>query len=256
MVVGIISGGFDPLHKGHIAYIKAAKQHCDWLVVGCNSDEWLTRKKGRPFMSYEDRAEIVSNLKHVDSVIQFNDDDDSAFDLITKSRNRFDAKKFIFMNGGDRTQDNIPEQVKTVCAGYTDVEFMFEVGGEDKKNSSSWILSKWEKPETQRAWGKYKILDTNGTWRVKELSFEVGKALSDQKHFDRSEHWHLVKGNIRMDLQYSDGSKDSIIMNEGDSIDIPAQTWHKATNIGNVDAKVIEVWLGSHLSEQDIIRRD
>lgn len=256
MVVGIISGGFDPLHKGHIAYIKSAKEHCDLLVVGCNSDNWLTRKKGRPFMSWEDRVSIVENLKDVHCVLPFNDDDDSAFDLITRAINIFDAKKFIFMNGGDRTKENIPEEVKSIANGYTNVEFMFEVGGEDKKNSSSWILSNWDKPTTQRNWGTYKILDSNGTWRVKELSFTVGKSLSDQKHFDRSEHWHVVKGAIRMDLQFEDNRKESVILHEGDSIDIPIQTWHKATNIGSVDAKVIEVWLGSHLSEEDILRRD
>lgn len=108
----------------------------------------------------------------------------------------------------------------------------------------------------QRSWGTYTVLDTQPGWAVKELSFDVGKSLSDQRHFKRSEHWHVVEGVIRMDLEYPNGDKTSVTYHKGESIDIPANVWHKATNVGSVDAKVIEVWLGSVLSEDDITRRD
>ena len=78
MKVVIVTGGFDPIHSGYIAYFNAAKALGDKLVVGLNSDAWLTRKKGRPFMSWYERCKIVMNLKMVDHVIEFNDDDDTA----------------------------------------------------------------------------------------------------------------------------------------------------------------------------------
>lgn len=251
MRVVIVTGGFDPLHSGHIAYFKAAKELGDHLVVGVNSDEWLTRKKGRPFMPFEERTAIIQALDCVDEVIGFKDDDDTACAAIFHVLSTKGSQtKVIFANGGDRTKDNIPEMI------YDDVEFVFGVGGEDKKNSSSWILKKWDKPVTERAWGKYKELDTNGHWKVKELSIDVDKSLSDQRHFVRSEHWHIVDGDLQMDLEFNNGYKTSKIYKTGDSIDIPRKTWHKATNVGERPVKVIEVWMGHVLSEDDIERRN
>jgi cytidyltransferase-like protein len=71
----LITGGFDPLHSGHIAYIQSAKKLGDTLVVGVNSDAWLTRKKGAPFMPFNERINIVKNIKDVDFVLEFNDDE-------------------------------------------------------------------------------------------------------------------------------------------------------------------------------------
>jgi cytidyltransferase-like protein len=251
MRVVIVTGGFDPLHSGHIAYFKAARELGDHLVVGLNSDDWLTRKKGRPFMPIEERMAIVSELECVDEVIGFNDSDDSACAAIAQvMATKGTQTKVIFANGGDRTKDNIPEMV------YDDVEFVFGVGGEDKKNSSSWILSKWDKPETERLWGKYRDLDQNGHWKVKELTIEPGRSLSDQRHFYRSEHWHVVDGDLKMDLEFGNGYSTSKVYKSGESIDIPKKTWHKAENIGNYPCKIIEVWMGGVLSEEDIERRD
>lgn len=250
MKVVIVTGGFDPLHSGHIAYFKAAKELGDILVVGVNSDEWLARKKGRPFMPFEERKAIVENIKCVGMAFGFDDSDGSAINAIEMMKSQFPRNsQIVFANGGDRTKDNIPEMV------FDDVEFVFGVGGEDKKNSSSWILSKWDKPETERNWGKYRDLDQNGHWKVKELSIDVGKSLSDQRHFQRSEHWHIVNGELMMSLEFANGFRTSKIYKTGESIDIPKQCWHKAVNVGNVPVKVIEVWMGDKLSEQDIDRR-
>jgi len=251
MKIVVVSGGFDPLHSGHIAYFKSARKLGDKLVVAVNSDEWLTRKKGRPFMPFHERCNIIEELSCVDQVIGFNDDDDTACNAIfqilsTKTR----SDTVIFANGGDRTSDNIPEMV------YDEVEFAFGVGGEDKKNSSSWILKEWSQPTTQRAWGSYTVLHNGPGWAVKELAFGTETPLSDQRHFIRSEHWHVVEGDIRMDLEFDNGDKSSILYTSGQSIDIPVHTWHKATNVGKGVAKVIEVWMGNELSELDIERRD
>jgi cytidyltransferase-like protein len=252
MKVVVVTGGFDPLHSGHIAYFKAAKELGDRLVVGLNSDKWLTRKKGQPFMPFEERAAIIKELACVDQVIGFSDDDNSACDAIGYILSTT-TDNIVFANGGDRTNTTTPEYL--TYGNYPSVEFAFGVGGEDKKNSSSWILKNWDKPTTQRLWGKYRDLDQNGHWKVKELSIDVAKSLSDQRHEIRSEHWHIVDGELEMVLEFRNGYRTSKIYKTGDSIDIPKLCWHRATNVGSTPVKVIEVWMGDKLSEDDIERR-
>jgi D-beta-D-heptose 7-phosphate kinase/D-beta-D-heptose 1-phosphate adenosyltransferase len=135
--VSLVTGGFDPIHSGHIAYFERAKDLSDYLVVGINTNEWLTRKKGQYFLPWIERAEIIRHFDMVDAVISWEDDDDSACGAIAKCLEI--SEKVIFCNGGDRIKTNIPE-----IMGYGDdprVEFKFAIGGEDKMNSSSWILN-------------------------------------------------------------------------------------------------------------------
>ena len=252
MKIVIVTGGFDPTHSGHISYIKAARKLGDYLVVGLNSDQWLQRKKGKAFMPWGERASILAELKDVGRVINFDDSDGTAKDAIRKVRNIYADAHIVFANGGDRTSENIPE----MDTDDKNITFMFGVGGEDKKNSSSWILKEWSQPTTERAWGRYTVLDKGDGWQVKQLEFDAGKALSDQRHSKRSEHWHIVEGIIRMDLEYPYGDTISKTYYPGTSIDIPHRTWHKATNIGDVTARVVEVWMGAELTEEDIERRD
>jgi mannose-6-phosphate isomerase-like protein (cupin superfamily) len=197
-----------------------------------------------------ERVSIIQNLKMVDHCVLFGDDDGTAIEAIKNVKMMYPDAHIIFANGGDRTKENIPEMV------FDDVEFVFGVGGEDKKNSSSWILKEWSQPTTERAWGRYTVLDKGEGWQVKQLAFDAGKALSDQRHFKRSEHWHIVEGYIKMDLEYPDGVRETLNVKSGQSTDIPVNTWHKATNIGQTTARVIEVWMGNELTEDDIERRD
>lgn len=134
----LVTGGFDPIHGGHIDYFNAAKQLGDILIVGVNSDAWLERKKGQYFMPITERVQIIENLKMVDNCILFNDNDNTAIEAIKNVKALYPNCEIIFANGGDRTKDNIPEMV------FDDVEFVFGVGGTDKKNSSSDILRKWK----------------------------------------------------------------------------------------------------------------
>jgi len=136
--VVLVTGGFDPLHSGHLAYLKEASKLGDKLIVGINSDEWLIRKKGKNFLPEQERHEILSSIRYVDGCILFNDNDDTAIEAIKNVKMLFPFAQIIFANGGDRTSENIPEMV------FEDVVFMFGIGGEDKKNSSSWILKKYE----------------------------------------------------------------------------------------------------------------
>jgi len=255
MKVVLVTGGFDPLHSGHIAYFKAARELGDHLVVGLNSDDWLTRKKGRPFMPMQERAAIIEALECVDEVIAFDDSDNTACLAIGQVLStKASSWKLIFANGGDRTNTTTPEY--ETWGDHPDVEFAFGVGGEDKKNSSSWILKEWSQPTTERAWGRYTVLDKGEGWQVKQLAFDAGKALSDQRHFNRSEHWHVIEGNIEITLQYDGEEKRTYVVPQGHSIDIPALCWHKAVNNDEITARVIEVWMGNELTEEDIERRD
>ena len=105
----ILSGGFDPVHKGHIRMFKSAKNLGD-VIVGLNSDEWLIRKKNKLFMPFSERKEILESIKYIDSVLSFNDADGTACDLITNIYKKFGSGyRICFGNGGDRTNDTTPE---------------------------------------------------------------------------------------------------------------------------------------------------
>ena len=140
MKIVIATGGFDPIHSGHINYLNEAKKLGNILIVGLNSDGWLARKKGKHFMNWDERAIIVSNLKSVDYVIPFEDFDGTAKDAIRNVRKQYPTDHIIFVNGGDRTKENIPE----MDIEDDNIDFIFSVGGDFKQNSSSWILKSWE----------------------------------------------------------------------------------------------------------------
>lgn len=253
MKVVLVTGGFDPLHSGHIDYFKAARELGDHLVVGVNSDAWLTRKKGRPFMPFEERCAIIKEIKCVDEVIGFNDEDDTANNAIFRVLSTKGSQtKLIFANGGDRTRINIPEMK------YTDVEFVFGVGGENKANSSSWILDEWKTQKTERDWGYWRVLDYKPEkgYKVKELVIYPGKGLSDQKHFKRLEEWKILEGVVKMDTEYN-GLQDSLHLKPSTmTYTIGKEVWHKASNPGDTNAHVLEVQWGDECIEEDIERRD
>lgn len=140
MTIVLATGGFDPIHSGHINYLNEAKKLGNILYVGLNSDAWLSRKKGKAFMNWDERAIILSNLKSVDFVTDFEDFDGTAKDAIRIVRKQHPTDKIIFVNGGDRTKENIPE----MDIQDDNLEFVFAVGGDYKQNSSSWILKSWQ----------------------------------------------------------------------------------------------------------------
>ena len=249
----LITGGFDPLHSGHIAYIKAAKALGDTLVVGVNSDEWLRRKKGQEFMSWEERSIIVSNLYDVDRVINFDDTDGSAKDAIRKVRAIYPNAQIIFANGGDRTKENIPEM--DVLKEMLHLEFVFGVGGEDKKNSSSWILQEWKAPKTERPWGYYRILHDVPGCKVKELTVNPGKRLSMQKHNLRSEYWLVSEGSGIVNRWSEEIELPPVLLNKHDEYCVPVEEWHQLTNPTDKDLRVVEIQYGENCIEEDIERK-
>ncbi len=136
MKIILATGGFDPVHSGHIRYFKAARLLGDMLIVGLNSDEWLERKKGRAFMPWNERLCVINNLAMVDEVYTFDDEDDSARHFIQQVQAHYPDARLIFANGGDRTADNVPE------SDVPGVEFVYGVGGA-KTASSSDFLQRW-----------------------------------------------------------------------------------------------------------------
>ncbi|MDR2628867.1 MAG: adenylyltransferase/cytidyltransferase family protein [Puniceicoccales bacterium] len=138
----IVSGGFDPIHEGHIGLIKDAGARGNGVIVLLNSDEWLCRKKGNNFMGFATRRAICESLKNVIDVLGFDDNDNSACDGIRKVREKYPTDRLVFANGGDRTKENIPEiEMCKKC----DVLVEFGVGGKNKANSSSSILKNWNR---------------------------------------------------------------------------------------------------------------
>ena len=105
----VVSGGFDPIHSGHIASFQEARKISDLLIVGINSGSRLARKKGSAFMQISERKNIVEHLKMVDKLILFDDEDDSAKDEIKMVRKKYPINKIILANGGDQTENNIPK---------------------------------------------------------------------------------------------------------------------------------------------------
>jgi len=123
MKIVLVTGGFDPIHSGHISYFKEAKTLGDMLIVGLNSDEWLERKKGRAFMPWNERLCVINNLSMVDEVYTFDDEDGSAKAFIKQVRAHYPTAELIFANGGDRTSNNIPEMEVNIivyCMKYQD----------------------------------------------------------------------------------------------------------------------------------------
>ena len=250
----MLQADFDPLHSGHIAYFEAARALGDRLVVGINSDAWLTRKKGRPFMPAAERRAIIENLRRVDRVIEFNDDDDTAIDAIRAVRDYYirPGTKFIFANGGDRTPNNIPEMV------FNDVDFQFGVGGENKMNSSSWILTEWKNPRTDRTWGYYRVLhEVGANTKLKELTVMPGQRLSMQRHDQRAEFWFVAEGEATV-YTIDDASTDQEIKCEltvHEHTFIRINEWHQLCNETDQPLKLIEIQYGDRCVEEDIERK-
>lgn len=130
------SGGYDPIHPGHISCIIESKKYGDTLVVIVNGDAFLTAKKGRPFQNLETRSLIVSGIAGVDYVIPFEIKNDPT---VNKALDAIEPH--VFTKGGDRVDKaSLPEW--ETCKKH-DIKIVFGVG-EDKQWSSSWFLKEWD----------------------------------------------------------------------------------------------------------------
>lgn len=249
MKIAVVSGGFDPLHSGHIAYMKSAATYGDKLYVCLNSDEWLIAKKGKPFMTFEERKSIIQELVFVDKVISFDDLDGSCVNGLLKIISNNPNDEIIFCNGGDRTSDNIPE---TMVEG---VKFQFGVGGDKKANSSSSILQEWRTNAENREWGSFATLLSKPRIKVKELVLAPKQGISFQRHEYRSEYWFVYLGSCNVYLQLEKEKKVKLYnLNEGDNIHIPIKAKHQLINPTNNECVLVEIQYGERVDEFDIER--
>lgn len=247
----LASGGFDPLHSGHIAYLESAKQLGDELWVAINSDAWLIRKKGQAFMNFAERKSIIENLKMVNGIISFDDSDDTACGAIYKlMATHGNSKHIIFANGGDRQHGNVPEY----DTYYDKVEFVYGVGGDNKINSSSTILENWKQPKVTRSWGWYRVLQDRPKYKIKELVINPNSSLSMQRHQYRSENWYVLKGSVMIETEYNNVT-DTQDLQEHQSYTIGQNVWHQGINPTQQYTHILEVQYGNKCVEEDIERK-
>lgn len=179
-----ISGGFDPMHPGHIAMIEGAMKHGEVHII-VNSDDWLIRKKGFFFQPWVDRKKILeAYTPHIHAV---DDSDGTVCEALRR------IKPDYFGNGGDRGKTNTPEL--SVCEELG-IEPVFELGG--GKYSSSSALNAKQRVATR--WGWYDVILDMHRLKVKMLHLEPGKSLSLQRHDDRSEFFFMPNGEMRVNL--------------------------------------------------------
>ena len=136
----LVSGGFDPIHSGHIYLIEEASKHGEVIVL-LNSDQWLKEKKGKEFLPFKEREIIMKSLKNVIDVLSFDDSDKTCTNGLKNAINKYPNCKIKFANGGDRNNQTTPE--KKFC-DENNIETLWGIGGTDKSNSSSWILKRWQ----------------------------------------------------------------------------------------------------------------
>ena len=249
MKIVVVSGGFDPIHSGHIEYLKSAKEYGDKLIVALNSDSWLEKKKGKFFMPFSERSLIVKSINYVDEVIDFEDDEmGSCINALNKIKNKYPNDEIFFANGGDRNEKNIPEM-------FVDgINFLFAVGGDHKKNSSSWILNKWQYYFEERKWGSFFNLFQTKNVKVKELIIKPGKEISFQRHLKRNEIWLVSEGSCYVAFAYKNNINDirKVKLKKFDHYIVSIGEWHQIINPFQKQVHLIEIQYGEKCIEEDI----
>ena len=249
MKIVIVSGGFDPLHSGHLSYIKESSKLGEKLIVCLNSDDWLVRKKGNFFLPFSERKIILESLSFVDEVISFDDSDGSCIKGIQNIKIKHPNDELVFSNGGDRDKNNIPEKK------VKNIKLIYGVGGKTKKNSSSKILKRWNYGHEKRRWGKFFTLFYERNLKVKELIIEPNNGMSFQRHFKRNEIWFVYSGRCVVKHQKNCNQQvEEIRLKRNDLYSIKKEEWHQITNPYRQKCRIIEIQYGDHLNEDDIER--
>ncbi len=240
----VVSGGFDPIHIGHLRMFQEAKKLGDHLNVIINSDEFLEEKKGFKFMNFEERKEIIQGFSCVDKVTKCIDYDNSVcktLEMLSKS-NEVD----IFANGGDRKSiDDIPEY--KVCA-ENNIDLVFGIGG-NKIQSSSDLLKPFLNYIEERPWGTSENFLKEKTYLVKKLTVNPDQMLSLQYHNNRKEYWVVTSGEGKITI-----SDKVFLANVGSHFTIEKKEVHRIENNCKEPLVIIEVQYGDMISEEDIVR--
>ena len=244
-----VSGGFDPIHIGHVRMFEKAKKFGDKLVVIINNDHWLVSKKGYVFMPEKERKEIIASFPAVDKVILTShkpgDSDRSVCRELAK------LKPAIFANGGDRkSTKDIPEVA--VCEQHG-IKMVFNVGKGGKVQSSSWLARDASRnfARSVRPWGEFYGWDSGKTWKLKTIYIKAGQRLSLQYHHHRTEHWVLVEGDATATLEKSGGALQRVPLKKGEVVFVDRKAVHRLeSKRGGI---IVEVGLGK-FDEGDIVR--
>ena len=179
-----LSGGFDPIHPGHIAMIEEAQKYGEVHLI-VNSDAWLIRKKGFYFQPWHDRKKVLE--AYTPHIHEVNDTDGTVCEALARIQPDY------FGNGGDRVKTNTPEL--NLCEELG-IEPVFELGG--GKYSSSSVINGKERVNTR--WGRFDVILDMPQLKVKMLHIDPGKTLSLQRHEKRSEFFFMPNGEVRMNL--------------------------------------------------------
>ena len=243
----LVSGGFDPVHVGHLRMFQSAQSLSDKVVLLLNNDEWLIKKKGKPFMNQDQRKEILNEFISISEVIIQTHSDKSSSEAIKDFVKNNPNKTICYCNGGDRS--NIKNILEADICKKLGVVLEFGVGGDEKVESSSQLTKNYLGNIEKRPWGSYQIIAKNNGYQIKEINVSYGSKLSLQKHSNRSEFWQIIKGKSKITIE-----NNEYYLKEKEFIYIPENTIHRIENIGNEKLIFIEIQLGKNLNEEDIIR--
>ena len=244
----LLSGGFDPVHIGHLAMIKEASTLANEVVILLNSDKWLIRKKGKPFMLESQRAQILEEFESVSEVIiQEDDSDDSSNNAIVSFVKKHSGKKICYCNGGDRSHEKKIRESET-CKKYN-LDLIFGIGGVHKLESSSNLTKNYLAEVEKRPWGSFHIIARGSDYQIKEMNINPNNKQSLHKHKHRSEYWQVISGEGKVYLEDSE-----IELKAGENIFIPLGSLHRLENTSSSNLKIVEIQIGKIISEDDIER--
>lgn len=243
----LVSGGFDPVHVGHLRMFQGAQNLSDKVILLLNNDEWLIKKKGKPFMNQDQRKEILDQFISISEVIIQTYSDKSSSEAIKDFVKNNPNKTICYCNGGDRS--NIKKILEADVCKKLGVVLEFGVGGDKKVESSSQLTKNYLGNIETRPWGSYQIIAKNNGYQIKEINVSYGSKLSLQKHSNRSEFWQIVEGKSKIIIE-----NNEYYLKEKEHIYIPENTIHRIENIGEKNLIFIEIQLGKNLNEDDIIR--
>ena len=206
------------------------------------------RKKGKAFMPFKERKLILENIKGVDEVIDFLDDElGSCINALNKIKDKYPEAIITFCNGGDR-DENIPEM------SVSDIEFRFNVGGSEKVNSSSWILRTGNLIQKEGFGENFLICMKIIKLKVKELIIQPQKEMSFQRHNKRSEIWLISTGRCLIKHSKDLVHTKELELTKHDSFHIELGDWHQIINPYDEVCKIIEIQYGKETKEEDIER--
>jgi D-beta-D-heptose 7-phosphate kinase/D-beta-D-heptose 1-phosphate adenosyltransferase len=202
--LAIISGGFDPVHIGHIDIIQEAHATYGDVVIILNSDKWLSRRKGKPFMCWDDRAKILLALKGVVDVIAVDDGDSTVCNGIIAVKQKYPDRNLVFCHGCDRKPSNTPET--SLCGGLG-IQVVWDLGNK-KTVSSSNLLASWNTEPIEYDWGEENILRDYGS--IKIVEYVILPNSSTPKISDDSMLFVVDGSSIKDDGQLTNSGNENL----------------------------------------------